>query len=324
MAPKTPLTHDGKTASGLMPVLLRSHAALDSPVSRLAPTPSGFLHLGNAVNFLVTWAIVRARGGVLHLRIDDMDGIRFREDVLEDIFYSLEWLGLDWDLGPSGPMDFFSRHSLQLRKEFYREQLTLLGEKSGKTFACGCSRKEIQKRSQSGLYPGTCRAAGKPFEAGTRAVRIKVDHDAMIRVNGICIDLARVFGDFILWRKDDQPAYQLASLLEDEAAGITLVVRGEDLLHSTAAQIYLARCFGFTAFPSACFVHHSLVMGKDGEKLSKSRGAYALKDLRETGQGPEMAVKAAASVLGISPDRVLTAADLKTMTGQVLDAVKAS
>ncbi len=87
----------------------------------MAPTPSGFLHLGNAVNFLMTWAIVRSRNGKLHLRVDDMDGIRFRQDVLEDVFYSLEWLGVDWDTGPSGPEEFYHTFSLQKKKRDYWE-----------------------------------------------------------------------------------------------------------------------------------------------------------------------------------------------------------
>ena len=97
-----------------------------NPVSRLAPTPSGFLHLGNAVNFLVTWAIVRSLKGRIHLRIDDMDGIRFRPDVLEDIFKSLDWLDLDWDTGPSGPDDFYQNFSLHKKRSITGEDYKCL------------------------------------------------------------------------------------------------------------------------------------------------------------------------------------------------------
>jgi len=191
-----------------------------NPVSRLAPTPSGFLHFGNAVNFLVTWAIVRSRKGRLHLRIDDMDGIRFRPDVLEDIFTSLDWLGLDWDTGPAGPDDFYQNYSLQKKKEYYRDRLQAL-YKTGKTrqhtFVCRCSRASIKKVSPNGLYPGTCRNAGLVFEPGIHAVRLRVKNDTCIQVNNQPINLANTFGDFVLWRKDDQPSYHLASLLEDEA-----------------------------------------------------------------------------------------------------------
>nr|WP_320193613.1 glutamate--tRNA ligase family protein [uncultured Desulfobacter sp.] len=286
------------------------------PISRLAPTPSGFLHLGNAVNFLMTWAIVRSRKGRLHLRIDDMDGIRFRPDVLEDIFINLDWLGLDWDTGPTGPDDFYKNYSLHKKKEYYRDRLQALtlnkAEKAGQhTFVCRCSRASIKKISPSGLYPGTCRHAGLAFEPGRHAIRLKVPKDTIIEVNNQSIDLAGTFGDFVVWRKDDQPSYHLASLLEDEQGGINFIVRGQDLFLSTAAQIYLAQCFGFTSFPVCRFLHHGLVLGGKGEKLSKSRGAYALKDLRQSGGSFAGAVKTTARVLGVKDDEIFNVQDLK-------------
>nr|WP_319393304.1 glutamate--tRNA ligase family protein [uncultured Desulfobacter sp.] len=281
------------------------------PVSRLAPTPSGFLHLGNAVNFLVTWAIVRSRNGRLHLRIDDMDGIRFRPNVLEDIFQSLDWLGLDWDTGPSGPEDFYQHFSLHKKKEVYRDRLQHLDKAGAHTFVCRCSRAAIKKISPSGVYPGTCRHAGLSFEPGHNAVRLRVDKDASIQVGNQQINLADTFGDFIVWRKDDQPSYHLASLLEDEENHMNFIVRGRDLLLSTAAQIHLARCFGFSSFPNCSFLHHGLVFANNGEKLSKSRGAYALKDLRVSGGAFTDAVTAAAQVLGVNPNGIFTAQDLK-------------
>lgn len=270
----------------------------EKPVSRIAPTPSGYLHLGNAVNFLVTWALVRARGGTLHLRIDDMDGIRFRDEVLEDIFTSLEWLGLDWDSGPFGPDAFHSSFSLQKRRAFYRGELDRLQKATEKLFACECSRSTIKKASPDGLYPGTCRHCGLALVPQKTAMRVQVDEGAMVSVNGRSLDLSRTFGDFLLWRKDDQPAYQFASLLEDEAGQINFIVRGEDLLPSTAAQLYLADLFDASYFKRCAFLHHRLIPGEDGEKLSKSRGAYALKDMREAGITPDVAWKAAARFLG--------------------------
>ncbi len=281
----------------------------EKPVSRIAPTPSGFLHLGNAVNFLVTWVLVRTRGGILHLRIDDMDGVRFRQDVLEDIFFSLEWLGLDWDLGPQGPDEFHHQFSLQNRREVYRSHLKPL-ENKGHTFTCTCSRKQIKMASSNGLYPGTCRRAGHAFAPGRNAVRLKVAEGTQVSVHGDPVRLDETFGDFVLWRRDDQPSYQLASLVEDQEAGSTLIVRGRDLFPSTAAQIHLARCLGFDAFARTRFLHHDLVLGGDDEKLSKSRGAYALKDMRESGQGPDAAFGTAARVLGLSPGGMTSARDL--------------
>ena len=286
----------------------------DAPVSRLAPTPSGFLHLGNAVNFLVTWALVRHRKGHLHLRIDDMDGIRFRQDVLESIFQELDWLGLDWDTGPQSPDEFHRDFSLQARRDVYMGGLEQLMAE-GHAFACTCSRRMIKAASTNGLYPGTCRSAGHALEPGQNAVRLTVPSDARVRVGETGFDLGGTFGDFVLWRRDDQPSYQLASLMEDEAAGSNFIVRGADLLPSTAAQLYLADCFGYKRFPACTFLHHGLVMGGDGEKLSKSRGAYALKDMRESGLGPESAFRAAARVLGVAGHDVGSARDLVLALG---------
>jgi len=283
------------------------------PVSRIAPTPSGFLHLGNAVNFIVTWALVREAAGRLHLRIDDMDGIRFRRDVMEDIFTSLDWLGLDWDEGPEGPDDFYRHFSLQDRKQMYRSHLDRLNGSEGVIFNCVCSRRDIQQVSADGRYPKTCRDAGHKSLEGKSAVRLKVEGE--VRFNGITIDLARTMGDFVVWRKDDQPSYHLASLIEDERSGINLIVRGEDLLDSTAAQIYLARCLGFPNFPKTRFIHHRLVMGADGQKLSKSRGAHGLKDMRESGIGPQAAFRATARILGVDETRISVPGDLVSELG---------
>ncbi len=252
------------------------------------------------------------------MRIDDMDGIRFNESVLEDIFVSLEWLGLDWDLGPSGPDDFGQSYSLQARKDYYRDQLATLEKQSRKTFACRCSRSQIKKVSIDGLYPGTCRDEGLSFAPGRHALRLRVDDDTRITVGGRTVNLARDFGDFVLWRKDDQPSYQLASLLEDEAHGVTFIVRGEDLFLSTAAQVYLAECFCFTSFPACHFYHHGLILDPDGEKLSKSRGAYALKDMRESGMDAGSAVRAAAGMIGLSPGGLACARDLESLISEHL------
>ncbi|WP_236893069.1 glutamate--tRNA ligase family protein [Desulfoluna limicola] len=282
----------------------------DKPVSRIAPTPSGYLHVGNAVNFLITWALVRGRGGSLHLRIDDMDGIRFRDDVLGDIFESLEWLGVDWDTGPSGPDEFHTHFSLQKRRDFYRSELDRLSQETGKLFACGCSRSAIKKTAPNGLYPGTCRHGNHALTPYETAMRVQVEAGAVVDVGGHRLNVAETFGDFVLWRKDDQPAYQFASLLEDECGQVNFITRGEDLLPSTAAQLYLADLFDAQGFRRCSFLHHGLILGEGGEKLSKSRGSYALKDMRDSGDTPDRVWKTAARFLGLNPEAVTASRDL--------------
>jgi len=277
--------------------------------SRLAPTPSGHLHLGNAVNFLHTWLRVRQAGGVLKLRIDDLDSNRCRPEYIEDIFRQLDWLGLDWDEGPSGPGDFHRHHSQRLRRERYRQMVEGLRQ-SDSLFACTCSRKEIQQRSPSGLYPGTCRHLGhRPV--GPHALRLRVEPGTGASPAGQPLDLSRALGDFVIWRRDDQPAYQLASLVDDLDDRINLLVRGEDLQISTAAQLYLATRLGREEFARATFIHHPLLLGGDGRKLSKSDNALSLAALQARGSSPQMAYRATARQLGLVPEQINTLADLR-------------
>lgn len=276
--------------------------------SRLAPTPSGYLHLGNAVNFLYTWLLVRQAGGVLKLRIDDLDGDRCRPEYIEDIFRQLDWLGLDWDEGPSGPDDFNRHHSQRLRMERYREVLEGLRQ-GARLFTCTCSRKEIQRRSPNGLYPGTCRHLTHRSGA-SHAVRIRVEPEAVLNVASQTVDLCRELGDFVVWRRDDRPAYQLASLADDLDDRINLIVRGEDLRISTGAQLFLAAKLGWEQFARARFIHHPLLFGPDGRKLSKSDEALSLATLRARGQTPLPAYRALARQLAINPLEISSLADL--------------
>ena len=124
--------------------------------SRIAPTPSGFLHAGNAMNFILTWAITRASGGRLLLRIDDLDKGRYRREYVEDIFAGLEWLGLDYDEGPRSVQELEERWSQHHRLNRYQLLLDQL-RADKRLFACICSRKEIRERSKDGRFPGTCR-----------------------------------------------------------------------------------------------------------------------------------------------------------------------
>jgi glutamyl/glutaminyl-tRNA synthetase len=124
--------------------------------TRLAPTPSGFLHLGNGASFVATWALARAYEGHILLRIDDLDAERMRTEYLNDVFQTLDWLGLDWDEGPFSTDDFTKNWSQHLRLDAYEKALQDL-QKTGDLYVCNCSRKDIRERSTNGLYPNTCR-----------------------------------------------------------------------------------------------------------------------------------------------------------------------
>ena len=279
--------------------------------SRLAPTPSGYLHLGNAANFLITWLMAQQAGGTLKLRIDDADSDRTQPEYIEDIFRQLDWLGITWDEGPSGPEDFLRHHSQRLRQERYRAILDNLAA-AAPLFPCTCSRKAIREQSATGLYSGTCRGRREP-PASEHAIRIVVPAETVVMVNDEAVALGALMGDFVLWRRDNQPAYQLASLVDDLDDRITCIVRGADLLASTAAQLFLATALGDTGAPfrSIVFHHHPLVPGKGGQKLSKSDNALSLHAMREHGVAPALIYQATARLLDLDPLPIETLNDLR-------------
>jgi glutamyl/glutaminyl-tRNA synthetase len=259
--------------------------------TRLAPTPSGYLHAGNGVSFIAAWVLARAAGGRVLLRIDDLDAERRRAEYLEDIFRTLEWLTLDYDVGPVGVGDFLRRYSQHLRLELYMNALLRLRD-GGHLYACACSRRQILEQSPSGRYPGTCRARSLSFDASDIAWRARVPPGAVVsfrewrRGEPRTADLDREMGDFVARQKNGLPAYQIASLVDDLHFGINFIVRGEDLLSSTAAQTFLASLLGYDDFHRLSYWHHALLSDASGRKLSKSLGADALKTWREGGRAP--------------------------------------
>lgn len=279
--------------------------------SRIAPTPSGYLHLGNAVNFLITWLLVRQAGGTLKLRIDDADSDRTQPEYIEDIFSQLDWLGITWEEGPSGPEDFLRHYSQCLRRERYREMLDALTA-TDRLFPCTCSRKTIREESATGLYPGTCRHRREPPD-GEHAIRLTVPAETMVAVGDEAVALGALMGDFVLWRRDNQPAYQLASLVDDLDDRITCIVRGVDLLASTAAQLHLAALLGLTGAPfrAIAFHHHPLIPGAEGKKLSKSDNALSLHAMRRHGVTPALIYQATARLLNLESFVVETLDDLR-------------
>jgi len=260
-------------------------------VTRLAPTPSGYLHPGNAVSFLLTWALARAKEGKLLLRIDDLDQGRYRREYVEDIFRTLEWLGIECDEGPSDVAGLETNYSQLTRLDAYREALLQLRQE-GYLYACDCTRKRIREISLDGRYPGSCRERALPFEQEPIAWRVRLAKQGRVgfrewRNGRREYALEEWIDDFVVRQKNGMPAYQLASLIDDEYFGINLVVRGEDLLPSTIAQQHLARLLDISLFQATTFWHHPLLTAPDGTKLSKSSGAGALKAWREAGRKPQ-------------------------------------
>ncbi len=282
--------------------------------SRLAPTPSGFLHLGNAFSFVLTWLLTRHHKGRLLLRIDDIDAGRKRPAYVNDIFDNLHWLGLDWDKGPKDAEDFEFSFSQLKEPRRYAQILEELW-KTGALYVCTCSRSQVQAACMNGVYSGTCRHRNLAPDTPDAAWRVHVPENTIIAIpeySGTVrhVPLAREMGDFVVRRKNGLPAYQVASLADDFHYGSNLIVRGVDLLPSTAAQLFLARLLPPNAFGEVVFYHHPLLRDPDGLKLSKSAGSLSLQALRQKWQSPAPLYRALAEVLQIKSGRVSNAADL--------------
>jgi glutamyl-tRNA synthetase len=277
---------------------------------RFAPSPTGDLHLGGARTALVAWLAARAAGGGYLMRVEDLDGPRVVPGAEARILEDLAWLGLDWDEGPDvgGPHAPY-RQSLRLRRyDGAVEQLLA----DGRAFHCWCSRAEVARAAAAPhgpaddgpRYPGTCRArVTKPPRDRRPSVRLRVDAEMIEFADGVHgahrEDVAAAIGDFIVRRADGIPAYQLAVVVDDAAMGITEVVRGDDLLGSTARQLLLYRALG--RVPPR-FAHVPLVLGPDGARLSKRHGAVAVRALAERGRTPAHVVGLLAHTLGLQPD----------------------
>ncbi len=262
---------------------------------RIAPSPTGFLHLGHARTFATAWRRARDAGGSVVLRNDDLDRDRVRPEFVEGFLEDLKWLGLDWDEGPDrgGP---FGSYNQSERMPSYAATLARLRE-GGWVYPCTCSRRDIQGAvaaphagDEEPVYPGTCR--GKRVEdlaPGTRfSWRFRIsDGETVSFVDGRCglrgYVAGRAFGDFVVWRHDGVPSYQLACVADDAAMGITEVVRGEDLLASAARQLLLYRALGLRA---PAFFHCPLVLDEAGARLAKRHESLSLRALREQGRDP--------------------------------------
>ncbi len=249
--------------------------------TRFAPTPSGYLHLGNALSFAITWALARQQNGLILLRIDDLDTDRFRTEYLQDIFDTLHFLGLDWDEGPVDGDDYTRNYTQHTRLKTYQALLDVLVSK-GLAYACTCSRKEFA----DGLHSKECSEKKLPLTTPEAAWRIRLPESLIINVHdlrwGACkVHLTDTMPDFVLRGKNELPAYQVASLCDDIYYGINTIVRGQDLLPSTAAQTFLATQAGLHY--QVAFLHHPLAYEAAGTKLSKSHGSLSICEMRKAG-----------------------------------------
>ncbi len=258
--------------------------------TRLAPTPSGFLHLGNILSFVITAGLARQADARILLRIDDLDRERIHKAYVQDIFDTLHYLNIPWDEGPANIQDYEKLFS-QLHRLGNYEQLLLQLKEDGHLFACTCSRAQVLRNSPDGTYPGTCRYKGIPLDKEGVNWRIRTDNTLFIRIKAldgetITQTLPPSMQDFIVRKKDGLPAYQLASLADDLYFNIDLVVRGLDLWDSTLAQLYLLKIIDPAKQDAISFYHHPLLQETNGRKLSKSKGATSIRYLRAKGNDP--------------------------------------
>lgn len=253
------------------------------PCGRLAPSPTGAQHVGNARTYLIAWLSARHRGGRVALRVEDIDVWRNKPGAAELLAEDLDWLGLNWDGEVVQQSRRLADHTAALDR---LKRLELV-------YPCTCSRSDIENAAsaphlehEGPTYPGTCAhrtAADADSLTVPFAWRFRVtDSPAFVDryVGPQHIDLNTAQGDFVVWRAADVPAYQLAVVVDDAAAGVTEVIRGDDLLTSTPRQLLLYRALGLTA-PE--FAHVPLVVGEDGRRLAKRHGDTRLSTLRAAG-----------------------------------------
>ncbi len=269
---------------------------------RIAPSPTGFLHLGHARTFWIAAERAEQNKGQLIFRNEDLDSQRCRAEFVAAMFEDLRWLGIEWSEGPDsgGP---YGPYAQSERCSFYLEAWKVLRDR-GFIYPCTCSRKDLalsagapNEGDDEPMYPGTCRPRGSQSAVFTDSDAQPAGVNWRFRVpdgEEICFTdrhlgpqtfvAGRDFGDFIVWRRDDVPAYQLAVVVDDAAMRITEVVRGADLLKSTARQIVLFRALGLAA-PD--YYHCNLVRDDAGVRLAKRHDALSIRRLRELGWSPE-------------------------------------
>ena len=292
---------------------------------RLAPSPTGALHLGNARTFLCTWLSIRSRGGRLLLRMEDLDHPKVKPTAAQQALDDLHWLGLDWDEGPrlGGPHQPYLQSE---RLDLYQAALSVLQQR-GLVYPCTCSRRDVvaaQSAPHAGdegpRYPGTCRGRYASYDEATRALppgrlpawRFVSGPATTTFLDGIhdrqSAHVDSEDGDFVLARHPTGAGYMLAVVVDDAAMGVTEVMRGDDLLPATHRQLLLQTALGL---PTPAYLHVPLVVNEDGRRLAKRHGDTRVATLRADGVAPEKIVGLLANWCGwAAPDENLTPTQL--------------
>lgn len=276
----------------------RAHSQSRPYRGRIAPSPTGYLHLGHARTFWIAQQRARQHDGTLILRNEDIDHVRCKPEFVSAMTEDLKWFGLAWQEGVEAAGGDGPYHQRE-RYHLYRKALDQLKD-AGIAYPCTCSRRDIQSAASAPqgaddewIYPGTCRpglqsAPGDP-PATACCWRFRVTDGERIEFTDLAMgeqsfQAGKDFGDFVLWRNDDVPSYQLAVVVDDNAMNITEIVRGEDLLVSTARQLLLYRALGLS--PPDHF-HCPLLTDEHGVRLAKRNDALSLRTLRQRGESPE-------------------------------------
>ena len=294
-----------------------------APVGRLAPSPTGAQHVGNARTYLLAWLSIRSRGGRIILRIEDIDSPRVKAGAAQQAVDDLRWLGLDWDEGPDigGPNGPYVQTE---RVELYRAALTRL-QRIERVYPCTCTRSDIESAAsaphiehEGPIYAGTCAGrtaadavslSDRLFAWRLRTTEVAREFDDLVAGHQQA-NVKQQLGDFVVGKMDGSPAYQLAVVCDDQAMGVTEVLRGDDLLPSAFRQMELFEAFGWT-LPT--FAHVTLVVGPDGRRLAKRHGDTRLATLRQEGVAPETLLGLLAWSCGLRPTpAAVSAKDLLT------------
>ena len=293
--------------------------------TRLAPSPTGALHLGNVRTFLINWALARRRGWRVLMRVEDLDTPRTKAGAAVEALGLLEWLGVDWDEGPV----FQSAELSGGCGGAYGEAMGRLAS-LGLVYPCSLTRREIEAaasaphRSEGGgagdgesRYPSSLRMSGcdrpRAFEGREgENWRFVVREGGVVLEDGfrgeVSLDPSASVGDFVVWTKRGEPSYQLAVTVDDARHGVTRVVRGDDLLDSAGRQLLLYEALGLRA--PGWFCHVPLVVGGDGRRLAKRHGDTRLARYKEEGVRPERVVGLVAHLSGFAGGpRELSAAE---------------